>query len=149
MERTMSATTLYIGTGRGLFKAQGNGGGYSVQPLGLEDSGGIRCPVVVDKDDPRRMYVGTSKRGVFVSEDGGGSWRAINNGLDRQEVWWLDQHPTSGELWAGVSPTAMYKSSDRGQSWTECKQLQTLPTIPEWSFPQPPHISHVKHLSLH
>jgi photosystem II stability/assembly factor-like uncharacterized protein len=144
----MSQTTLWIGTGRGLFKAEGNGGGYAVKPMGLQESGGLRCPVVIDKDDPRRLYAGTFKRGVFVSEDGGATWREANSGLDRLEVWWLEQHPKTGELWAGTSPSAMYKSADRGQTWTECKALQSLPTIPEWSFPQPPHISHVKHLSL-
>jgi photosystem II stability/assembly factor-like uncharacterized protein len=144
----MSRTTLYIGTGRGLFKAEGNGNGFSVTSLGLEDSGGLRCPVLFDKDDPRRMYAGTSRRGVFVSEDGGATWREMNNGLDRREVWWLEQHPRTGELWVGTSPSAVYKSADRGQTWTECRQLQTLPTVKEWSFPQPPHISHVKHMSL-
>ncbi len=144
----MSRTILYVGTGRGVFKAEGNGHGYAIEPLGLHDSGGLRCPVIVDIHDPRRLYAGTSSRGVTVSEDGGAAWREINHGLDKQEVWWLEQHPRTGELWAGVSPTAMYKSADRGESWTECRQLQSLPTIPEWSFPQPPHISHVKHISL-
>lgn len=144
----MSRTILYVGTGRGLFKAEGNGNGYAVEALGLQSSGGLRCPVIIDKDDPRRLYAGTSKLGVLVSEDGGATWREINNGLDKPEVWWLEQHPKTGELWAGVSPSAMYKSADRGESWTECKQLQTLPSIKEWTFPQPPHISHVKHLSV-
>ncbi|MBV9119732.1 MAG: hypothetical protein JOZ39_03410, partial [Chloroflexi bacterium] len=145
----MSETTLYIGTGRGLFKAEGNGSGYSVTPIGLSDGGGLRGPVVIDKDNPRRIYAGTARRGVLISEDSGASWREANDGLDRHEVWWLEQHPKTGELWAGTSPSAMYKSTDRGASWTECTQLQTLPTVREWSFPQPPHISHVKHLSLH
>jgi len=145
----MSDTILYVGTGRGLFRAEGNGQGYSVTPVGLRDCGGIRCPVIVDKDDQRRLYAGTSRLGVCVSDDAGGSWREINNGLDKREVWWLEQHPKTGELWAGVSPSAMYKSTNRGESWSECKQLQTLPSIKEWSFPQPPHVSHVKHLSLH
>src|SRR5438270_9488292 len=107
----MSATVLYIGTGRGLFEAEGNGQGYSVKPMGLHESGGLRCPVIIDKDDPRRLYAGTSRGGVFVSEDRGANWRAANHGLDRLEVWWLEQHPKTGDLWAGTSPSAMYKSS--------------------------------------
>lgn len=74
-ELKMSNTILYIGTGRGLFKAEGDGSGFSVASVGLEESGGLRCPVILDKDDPRRMYAGTSRRGVFVSEDGGATWR--------------------------------------------------------------------------
>jgi len=144
----MSDTILYVGTGQGLFRAEGNGQGYAVKPAGLEGSGGLRCPVVVDKDDERRLYAGTSRDGMFVSEDRGQTWRASNSGLDKKEIWWVAQHPATGDLWAGVSPSAMYKSSDRGESWTESKQLQAMPTIKEWTFPQPPHISHVKHLSL-
>jgi photosystem II stability/assembly factor-like uncharacterized protein len=143
----MSDTTLLIGTGQGLFKAHGNGHGYSVTPTELT-GGGLRCPVVVDNDDPKLLFAGTSRAGMFRSGDQGQTWQAINNGLDKQEIWYVAQHPQSGELWAGVSPSAVYKSVDRGESWTECKQLQSLPSIKEWTFPQPPHISHVKHMSL-
>src|SRR5438067_8849428 len=122
----MRATVLYIGTGRGLFKAEVNGHGDSVTPMGLQDSGGLHCPVIIDKDEPRRLYAATSRQGVYVSEDGGATWRESNNGLDRREVWWLEQHPKTGDLWAGTSPSAMYRSTDRGQTWGECKQLQTL-----------------------
>ena len=135
---------LYIGTGSGLFAAE-NG---TVEPLPLGDHGGLRCPVVVDKDDRRRLYAGTPRDGMFRSDDGGASWREINAGLTNKEVWYVAQHPRTGELWAGTSPSAMFRSADRGGSWTECASLQSLPSIKEWTFPQPPHISHIKHISL-
>jgi hypothetical protein len=141
----MQDDTLFVSTGTGLFKVQDG----RVANMGLPDGGGgLRCPVVIDKDDARRLYAGTSRAGVYVSEDGGSHWRPSSAGLDKPQVWWLEQHPRSGELWAGVSPSAMYKSADRAETWAECRQLQTLPTIAEWSFPPPPHISHVKHFSL-
>ena len=136
---------LFIGTGNGLYKADGD----HITPVALGDHGGLRCPIVADKDDPRRLYAGTSRDGMFRSEDGGGSWHDINAGLTKKEVWYVAQHPKTGDLWAGVSPSAMFKSADRGDSWTECESLQSLPSIKEWTFPQPPHISHVKHVSLH
>jgi hypothetical protein len=136
---------LYIGTGNGLFKAEGD----NITALGFREEGGMRCPVVIDKDDPKVLYAGTQRAGMFRSEDGGKTWQPINNGLSRKEIWWVEQHPRTGELWAGVSPSAMFKSSDRGETWTECGSLEALPTYKEWTFPQPPHISHVKHLSLH
>ncbi|HEX6510742.1 MAG TPA: hypothetical protein VF157_00460 [Chloroflexota bacterium] len=135
---------LFITTGNGLFKAEGD----HVSPLGLGEHGGLRCPVVIDKDDCKRLYAGTQSGGMFRSDDGGSSWHPINQGLTKKEIWWVEQHPLTGELWAGVSPSAIFKSADRGDSWTECESLQSLPTIEEWTFPQPPHISHVKHLSL-
>jgi len=136
---------LFIGTGNGLFKTEGD----KITPLGMKEQGGMRCPVVIDKDDPKRLYAGTSRGGILRSEDGGDTWQEINTGLKTKEIWWVEQHPKTGHLWAGVSPSAMYKSTDRGDTWVECEQLQSLPTIKEWTFPQPPHISHVKHLSLH
>ncbi len=136
---------LYIGTGNGLFKAEGD----TITPLGFREEGGLRCPAIIDKDDANRLYAGTQRGGMFRSEDGGATWQPINNGLTKKEIWWVEQHSKTGELWAGVSPSAMFKSADRGDSWTECEQLQSLPTIKEWTFPNPPHISHVKHVSLH
>src|SRR5438067_11620062 len=103
----MRATVLYIGTGRGLFKAEVNGHGYSVTPMGLQDSGGLRCPVIIDKDEPRRLYAATSRQGVYVSEDGGATWRESNNGLDRREVWLLEHHSKTVELWVVAPPAAV------------------------------------------
>ena len=135
---------LLIGTGNGLYKADKD----AITPLALGDHGGLRCPVVVDKDDAKRLYAGTSRDGMFRSEDGGETWHEINAGLTKREVWYVAQHPKTGELWAGVSPSAMFKSADRGDSWKESESLQSLPSIKEWTFPNPPHISHVKHVSL-
>jgi photosystem II stability/assembly factor-like uncharacterized protein len=42
----------------------------------------------------------------------------------------------------------MFTSEDGGEHWRECEQVQALPRVPEWTFPNPPHIPHVKHISL-
>jgi photosystem II stability/assembly factor-like uncharacterized protein len=136
--------TLLIGTRRGLYKTQGD----QVTSLGAEQYGEVRCPVVVDCADPNVLYAGTVRSGVVRSTDGGRTWQAINAGLTRPEVWWLAQHPTTGDLWAGVSPAAIFKSTDRGGHWRECEAIQRLPRRAEWSFPPPPHTPHVKHIDL-
>lgn len=74
-------TTLYIGTVAGLFKAELGSGEPRVRPLGLQNRGGLRWPIVIDQRDPRRLYAGTSKGGIFRSEDGGQSWREANEGI--------------------------------------------------------------------
>jgi photosystem II stability/assembly factor-like uncharacterized protein len=144
----MSCRTLLVGTNGGAFKVAVNGGEPSVEPLGLEATGGLRCPLVVDCANPRVLFAGTAALGVLRSDDGGQSWRPANEGLTKHEVWWLEQHPVTGELWAGTSPAAMFKSDDRGGHWRECERIQTLPRVPEWTFPNPPHIPHIKHISL-
>jgi len=141
-------TTLILGTPTGAFRAQVNGGEPTIEPLGLETGGGLRCPIVVDRKNPTTLFAGTVSAGVLRSDDAGKTWRAANSGLTRPEVWWLEQHPSTGELWVGTSPAAIYHSADGGETWQECEQIQQLPRVPQWTFPQPPHIPHVKHISL-
>lgn len=139
---------LYVGTTDGLLQVAHGSGGFEVKPLGLENRGALRAPVVVDWHDPRRLYAATSRGGVFRSEDRGESWREINDGIVFKEAWSLAQHPTTGELVLGTGPTAIFKSSDGGDHWSECEQLRTLRETKDWTFPNPPHISHVKGLAL-
>ena len=144
----MSRRTVLVGTNGGAFRVQLNGGEPMLQPLGLDQAGGMRCPIVVDRANPRLLFAGTARMGVLRSDDGGQTWRPSNDGLSRLDVWWLEQHPTTGELWAGTSPAAMFTSDDLGAHWRECEQVQALPRVGEWTFPAPPHIPHVKHISL-
>src|SRR5437016_5925307 len=67
--------------------------GEDVARLALEDGEGevvlrgvgAQC-VEVDPRDPDRVYAGTFDRGVFVSEDGGASWRQDEHGLADRRV---------------------------------------------------------------
>jgi photosystem II stability/assembly factor-like uncharacterized protein len=135
---------LLIGTRSGLYETDGD----DVTSLGTEQFGEVRCPVVVDCADTNVLYAGTVRAGVVRSTDAGRSWQPINAGLTRPEVWWLAQHPATGDLWAGVSPAGIFKSTDRGAHWRECETIQRLPRRAEWSFPPPPHTPHVKHIDL-
>ena len=65
---------LYVSTDKGLFRARSNGGGYETEPLTFERYAPMRWPVVVDCDNPRRLYAGTSKSGMFRSDNAGKSW---------------------------------------------------------------------------
>src|SRR5437867_6907683 len=92
---------LYLGTSGGLFRAEEQGGEYDATLLGLSERGGIRYPIVVDRDDPQRLFAGTGRGGIFRSEDEGGTWRDVNEGIVYKEIWSLAQHPRTGELIAG------------------------------------------------
>jgi photosystem II stability/assembly factor-like uncharacterized protein len=80
-----------------------------------------------DPFDSDRQFLTYTDIGLFRSEDGGATWQPINNGLTKKEIWWVEQHSKTGELWAGVSPSAMFKSADRGDSWTECEHCRACP----------------------
>ncbi len=139
---------LYIGTENGLFEAKPRGGEYELTALPFEVRGTMRTPLVVDKDDPSRLYAGTTKDGMLVSEDAGRTWREINNGLIYKEVWSLVQHPTTGDLYVGTGPASVFKSTDRGESWQDSEQFRSMPESIDWTFPRAPHVAHVKGLGV-
>lgn len=139
---------LYVGTVNGLYQAEPEGDSYKARLLGLQGKGAIRSPVVIDCMNPQRLYVGTGLAGMYRSEDGGQTWEEINEGIVYKGVYSLVQHPRTGELYAGTGPSSVFKSTDGGDSWSDCAQLRTLPETKDWTFPSPPHISHVRDLAL-
>jgi photosystem II stability/assembly factor-like uncharacterized protein len=143
-----SDRVLYIGTPVGLYQAKPEGNGYRACVLGLQGKGALRSPVVLDREDRHRIYAATGKGGVYRSEDGGQSWREINEGITYKEAWSLAQHPNTGELYVGTGPSSVFKSANGGDTWSDCEQLRSLPETIEWTFPRPPHVSHVKGLAL-
>lgn len=139
---------LYIGTEAGLFVAARERGELAVKPLPLPERVSTRCPIIVDCDAPARLYVGTTKGGVFLSEDGGQTWRESNHGIIYKEIWSMIQHPTTGELYVGTGPASVFKSVDRGESWMDSEQFRTMPESIDWTFPPAPHVAHVKGMSV-
>jgi hypothetical protein len=118
-----------LGTGEGLFEARRAGDGYQARLLGLQSppgpkdlwnhdrgvhptgKGAVRCPVVVDRNDPDRLYAANHRAGVFVSEDAGEGWREVNQGLVYKKVWSLAQHPVTGDLFVGTGTDRSRKAS--------------------------------------
>jgi len=143
-----SNRVLYVGTEDGLYLAEEKGKEYQSHTLGLHGKGAMRSPVVIDRDNRQRIYAVTARGGVQRSEDGGQSWQEINNGILYKETWCIVQHPKTGELVVGTGPSSVFKSLDGGDSWVDCDRLRDLPETIDWTFPRPPHVSHVKGLAL-
>jgi hypothetical protein len=67
----------------------------------------------VDPDDPQR-WIGATERGIFISTDGGGSWRQRDPTPNVRFAW-----ADSGELYR-VDPGGPVKvSTDGGESWED------------------------------
>ena len=143
-----SDRVLFVGTEVGLYQAQPDGRQYTARALPLQGKGALRSPVLIDRDKPRRLFAATGRGGVQRSDDGGQSWREINDGILYKEAWSIAQHPDSGEIFVGTGPSAVFKSGDGGDHWTDCEKLRELPETIDWTFPRPPHVSHVKGLAL-
>ena len=90
-------------------------------------NGGPIAALAIDRSAPATLYAGTSGAGVFKSSDGGGSWTAINTGLNTTfVVTAIVVDPTTpATLYVGtglglVSGDAggVFKSTNGGASWT-------------------------------
>ncbi|MGH9841286.1 MAG: WD40/YVTN/BNR-like repeat-containing protein, partial [Blastocatellia bacterium] len=62
-----------------------------------------------------RIYAGTNVRGVFVSSDGGKTWREANNGFGNLTINALAA--AGGNIFAATN-AGIYRTTDGAQSWT-------------------------------
>ncbi len=103
---------LYAAANGGNFKS--TDGAASWSELNLLN-GAIRT-IVVDPTNSARLYAGFFA-GLFVSSDGGDSWTLPSPGLT-QSVESFAIGRNTGTLYAGVRNTGIFKSSNRGITWT-------------------------------
>lgn len=121
---------IHVATGDAMARISLADGRAADVELSLRGSG-AKC-VAVDPREPRRIYAGTFDDGVYVSDDGGESWRESSSGLDDRRVLALavsrshQQHGTS-IVYAGTEPSNLYRSEDAGESWQRLPALRELP----------------------
>jgi photosystem II stability/assembly factor-like uncharacterized protein len=75
--------------------------------------------VLFDAEIPGLIYFGNFPGGFFISEDNGKSWRCSSLGLGNDGMFSLTQHPIDpGIIYAGTY-NGIWKSTDRGHTWTD------------------------------
>lgn len=88
-------------------------------------------------------WCGTDRGGVFRSDDGGASWRAV--GLEDVRITAIAADTTRPDtVWVGTEPSAVWRSDDGGRSWQPTRDLTELPSSPGWAFPPKPETHHVR-----
>ncbi len=142
-------TTLFIATSAGLAAATDETGAWRCRVIlsGVQ----AQC-VAVDPLTPERIYCGTFDDGLKLSRDLGQTWTDAGEGIAHPRVMSVtvsasDRLNGHGAVWAGTEPSAVFRSVDGGQTWTESISLQQIHSKPDWSFPPRPWTSHVRALT--
>ena len=142
--------TLLIGTSEGIFETSLPNESSAPRLLDFDGDrfGWTRIPIVIDAEDPDIYYLATTANGVFRSEDRGRTWEEHNLGLTYKEVWTLEQHPSTGNLFAGSGPTSIARSTDGGESWEMFDGLTTASFKADWYCHVSPYHSRVRSIAL-
>lgn len=105
--------------------------------------------MAVDPFDPKRIYVGTSHHGLWVSDDSGATWKQSGRGIGPKRITAIavsrsERVRGNGVVWVGTEPSELYRSTDGGRTFEENEALQAVPSRSSWSFPPRPHTHHVR-----
>jgi hypothetical protein len=157
---------LWAGTREaGLFRSQ-DGGATWQGVRGLNNhpthtswheggAGIILHTIVIDPEHRDRMYVCVSAGGVYRSEDGGGSWQAINRGVRADFLvdacpvaghcpHKLVLHPARPEVLFQQNHCGVYRSGDHGDTWVDISDgLSSRFGFPIAVHPHDPNTSYV------
>src|SRR5438477_10530431 len=95
-------STLYAGTGGGVFKTTDGGASWTAINTGLTSAFLTVYALAVDPSKPGTLYAGTNGLGIFKTTDGGASWTAANTGLIAPWVSALALDSALGTLYAGT-----------------------------------------------
>ncbi|UPU37859.1 putative Ig domain-containing protein [Geomonas paludis] len=99
----------------------------SWQQTGGPNGGQIRS-VAIDPANNQILYAGTNGAGVFKSNNGGGSWSAVNSGLTDTDVRRVVIDPANSQSLYVSTGTGVFKSTNGGSSWSAANSgLNILP----------------------
>ncbi len=137
---------LVIGTVDGVFMLDRDTAGWRVSGRALEG-----CAVgAVAGLSSGTLLAATHGLGVGRSTDGGDSWAWSNKGLPQYDLWSARGGMLGGRdvAFVGSMPAHLMITEDDGTSWRELPGLCEVPSFPQWTFPPPPHLGHIKEILL-
>jgi photosystem II stability/assembly factor-like uncharacterized protein len=124
-----SPTTIYAGTGGGIFKSLDSGTSWRVIRDGLTDLDILS--IVIDPNNPKTIYAG-GDAGVFKSFDAGESWSKINGSYFtpyQQVIELAMDTSTPTTIYAATNGIYVLKSVDGGSSWVKLNDGLDSPIV--------------------
>jgi photosystem II stability/assembly factor-like uncharacterized protein len=134
-------TELLVGTRKGLVVLRGGGAG-TFEMAARAFPGEV---VEFATRDPRSgLYFACVTHGqfgphLFFADAPTGNWEQAEGpafppaaGAAVERIWVLQPGAADGELWCGVAPAALFRSSDGGRSWSLVEGLWNVPERVHW-----------------
>lgn len=143
----MPETVLLAGTRKGLFIGRSDverrEWRWDTPVFAMEE---IYSAAIDDRGSKPRLLVGSTSWHygpmVYRSDDLGLTWDESHTGTIRmpegtdasiERVWQLQPSPADGDVvWAGTQPSALFRSDDRGETFTLVRSLWDHPHRTEW-----------------
>jgi hypothetical protein len=149
MISTNGSLQLFLLKADGLERCRWDGHSERVEILGTALEGETVRELARDAVNPRRIYAATLTE-IHISDDGGENWKWLpSGGIDHRDIWAMAAHPTRAEeIYVGTLPAAIYVSENGGRSFRELAAFRELPDYGRWTFPPPPHVAHVRCITL-
>jgi photosystem II stability/assembly factor-like uncharacterized protein len=119
----ISMVDVFLGTTSGVVALRDG----VLEPLGLD-----RMSVTALHASGDALLAGTYGDGLWRSEDRGGTWERVDEGLSASTFRFVD-----AEL-AGTEPARIYRSMDGGRSWAELEGVARIPGNEDWFLPYSP-----------
>lgn len=142
----MTEVLLTVGTRKGLFIGRGSGGSWEFDGPHFAAQAVYSIGIDTRGETPRLLVGGDSAHwgpSVFHSDDLGTTWVEPDRpavkfpketGASLERVWQL--HPASAAepevVYAGTEPAALFRSEDRGESFSLVRPLWEHPTRSQW-----------------
>jgi len=143
------SSEVWVGTKEGIVVIERVSGasGWRVTRRLLEDK---HISAIVTDAESGLTFAGAFHGSLQVTADDGKTWETRDHGLTEHDVYSLAAVRQDGatRLYLGTEPAHIFCSDDLGRSWRELPRLRSVPSVPQWKFPVPPHIAHTKHISF-
>jgi len=102
---------IFVGTSNGLFRTENSGSSWT-KTLNYAISG-----IRIDRNHPENLWASSNYSGMFCSSDRGGSWTAVNDGLETLQINGLDLSTASGMVYAATPNGGVFRRTASSQSF--------------------------------
>lgn len=111
---------------------------------------GLHIHALLIEPESGFIFAGAHKGGIHVSKDGGVTWQKKGQGITEEDVYCLASAVMDGKtkVFAGTEPAHLFVSDNLGERWLDVESLRSVPSVPKWTFPAPPHVGHVKNIAF-